>query len=82
MLRLVSIFFLCVVFTLPAHADSVHVLTVKGAISPASADYLLRGIKMAADEQARLIVIEMDTPGGLDTSMRDIIRPSSPPPCR
>jgi len=74
MLRLVSIFFLCVVFTLPAHADSVHVLTVKGAISPASADYLLRGIKMAADEQARLIVIEMDTPGGLDTSMRDIIK--------
>ena len=49
-------------------------LTVQGPISPASADYLLRGINKAIDDKAHLIVIEMDTPGGLDTSMRDIIK--------
>ncbi|MGB7815134.1 MAG: nodulation protein NfeD [Methylotenera sp.] len=49
-------------------------LTVQGAISPASADYLVRGINKAADANARLVVIELDTPGGLDTSMRDIIK--------
>ncbi len=58
----------------PASAATVRVLTVQGAISPASSDYLLRGIAQAIDDKAHLIVIEMDTPGGLDTSMRDIIK--------
>jgi membrane-bound serine protease (ClpP class) len=55
---------------------------VRGAISPASADYLVRGITKAAAAEARLVVIELDTPGGLDTSMRDIIKAilSSPVP--
>ncbi|MDP2246795.1 MAG: nodulation protein NfeD, partial [Nitrosomonadales bacterium] len=43
-------------------------------ISPASADYLMRGMAKAADAQAKLVIIELDTPGGLDTSMRDIIK--------
>ncbi|OAN13080.1 serine protease [Photobacterium jeanii] len=54
-------------------ADDVWVIDVKGGIGPAISDYVSREIDLAHEEQAKLIVLRMDTPGGLDTSMRDII---------
>jgi len=49
-------------------------LEIKGAIGPATSNYIVKGIAHAADTDARLIIIEMDTPGGLDSAMRDIIK--------
>jgi membrane-bound serine protease (ClpP class) len=49
-------------------------LRIEGAIGPASADYVVRGLARAVDEGAQLLVLSIDTPGGLDTSMRDMIK--------
>jgi membrane-bound serine protease (ClpP class) len=52
----------------------VTLLTIDGAIGPATSNFIRRGIETAADRNSPVVVIEMDTPGGLDTSMREIIR--------
>ena len=52
----------------------VITLRVADIIGPASADFIGRELEKAAEADARLVVIELDTPGGLDTSMRQIIK--------
>lgn len=52
----------------------VMVLEVRGVIDPIVARYVARGIQAARSNDAELVVIQMDTPGGLDTAMRDIVQ--------
>jgi len=57
-----------------AGAGKAYLLTVDDAIGPATRDYIVRGIEQAEDDQAELVILKLNTPGGLDASMRDIIR--------
>lgn len=55
-------------------APKVHVLEIRGAIGPAAAGFLTTGIKKASAAHAEALIVELDTPGGLDTSMRTMVR--------
>ncbi|MCK4361840.1 MAG: nodulation protein NfeD [Dehalococcoidia bacterium] len=52
----------------------VDVLRVEGTVNPVLAGYIDRGIGLAEEHGATACIIEMDTPGGLDSAMRDIVK--------
>ncbi|MEE8403554.1 MAG: nodulation protein NfeD [Candidatus Hydrothermarchaeaceae archaeon] len=71
--------FLCILLLLLvpgayAAGDRVYVLKVEGMIDSVMSDYVERGIMMAESTGAQAIVIQIDTPGGLDAPMRDIMK--------
>jgi len=54
--------------------NAVHVVTIDGTINPVMARYVERAIGAAEDSDAAAVVLRLDTPGGLDSSMRDIVQ--------
>ncbi len=76
-MKSIALFFALIVgfFAQSAHANGdVIVLEVTGGIGVATAEYVIQGIENAEASDARLVIIEMDTPGGLVSSTRDIIQ--------
>ncbi len=73
--RLLVLLWLALSCAVPATAwaGQVTLLDIKGAISPAMADYVHRGLADAQQQHDDAVILRLDTPGGLDLSMRDII---------
>jgi len=72
--------FILITFFLFSHALSdekkkeVMVITVNGVINPVSSEFIGKSIRKANEKKVEALVIELDTPGGLDTSMRNIVK--------
>ncbi|MCK9505360.1 MAG: nodulation protein NfeD [Porticoccaceae bacterium] len=76
MLRLLAtlLAFTAIQLSQPLTAGTVSLVDIDGAIGPAQADYVVRAIDTAHDRGDDAIVVRIDTPGGLDGSMREIIQ--------
>jgi len=86
MFRRFTLFLLCCTAALlllnthlSTHADAIEtkkifLLDIKGAIGPATSDYFQRGLNKAQQAGAEMVVIQLDTPGGLDLAMRDMVQ--------
>jgi membrane-bound serine protease (ClpP class) len=57
-----------------SRAKTIHKITIDGVINPVATEYILEAIEKAEEAGAELLIIEMDTPGGLMVSMHDIVK--------
>ena len=68
------LFFSAIVPALPAETKDVYYITINGAINPPVASFIKESIEKTEEKGGEALIILLDTPGGLDTSMRDIVK--------
>jgi membrane-bound serine protease (ClpP class) len=77
-MKKISLILLLLLFFLAAAAGAnpgaVYVLRATGSINPGLGEFVVEGVQLAAKEKANALVIELDTPGGLDSSMRQMVQ--------
>ena len=73
--------FIIVVFTFAIYINTAHceknsamVIELEGTINPGTAQFVIKGLKRAEASNHTLVIIRLDTPGGLDSSMRSIVK--------
>jgi len=72
---LIIIILSCTYTALPEEPKrEVMVITINGVINPVATEYIGKSIKGANEKKVEALIIELDTPGGLDTSMRNIVK--------
>jgi len=74
LLSLVALIMTSIIIEAQTVTPSIAVLEAEGVINPVLSDYIKRGIDRAEEDRAVACIIQLDTPGGLDTSMRDIVK--------
>src|SRR4030043_1309095 len=76
--KLLSLILFSLLHLSPAFSEEpkreVMVITVNGGINPVASEFIGKGVKKANEKKVEALVIELDTPGGLDTSMRNIVK--------
>jgi membrane-bound serine protease (ClpP class) len=76
-IRIVIVAFGLLLFSALSQAEQTatgYLLELKGPVGPAASDYIHRGIDKAWAERGKLVILRIDTPGGLSTSMREIVK--------
>ncbi len=71
---IILIFYLPPLFFVESAQNEVMVITVQGVINPVTSEFIEKSISKANERSVETLIIMLDTPGGLDTSMRDIIK--------